>query len=139
MKTVILIDDDPDELELMQQAITDNYQPVDCLAYSDPEEALKAILSNTSTPPDVIFIDINMPKLTGDMCLQVIRKELALNSVVVAMHSTSMDSENQVFLMRRGADFAFQKPYKVEEYRQVVLQVLNFSKPRSSYTPGSFF
>ncbi|MEJ1237983.1 response regulator [Chryseolinea sp. T2] len=139
MKTVILIDDDPDELELMQQAINDYYGPVQCAAYSDPEEALKAILSNTDAPPDAVFIDINMPKLTGDMCLQVLRKELSLNNVVIAMISTYMDSENQVFLVRNGADFAFKKPYKIEEYRQVVLQVLHFDKSRNPDTPGSFF
>jgi len=139
LRTVILIDDDPDELELMEHAIADYYGPVNCLAYADPEEALKAILSDTSTFPDVVFIDINMPKLTGDMCLQVLRKELALDNMVIAMLSTSMDSENQVFLIRSGADFAFQKPYNAEAYRQVVLQVLNFDKPRSSEKPGSFF
>ena len=139
MKAVILIDDDPDELELMEQAIRDYYGPVNCSAYSDPEEALKAILSNTDTPPDVVFIDINMPKLTGDMCLQVLRKELSLNNVVIAMISTYMDSENQVFLVRNGADFAFKKPYKIEDYRQVILQVLHFDKSKSPGTPGSFF
>ena len=139
MKKVILIDDDPDELELMQSAISQFCEHAQCSTFLDPEEALKAILSNINTPPDVVFIDINMPKLTGDMCLQILRKELALDKVVIAMVSTSMQPDNERFLLSMGADFAFKKPYKIEEYRQSVLKVLNFEKDESSRIPGSFF
>ncbi|MGC3945492.1 MAG: response regulator [Chryseolinea sp.] len=136
---MILIDDDSDELELMQEAIEEFYGPVNCTGYRDPEEALKTILSDIQNPPDVIFIDINMPKLTGDMCLQVLRKELALDKVVIAMLSTHMETENIHFLMGKGADFAFRKPAEVQGYRQIVLKVMPYDKTMSSDNPGSFF
>ena len=139
MKKVILIDDDPDELELMRHAIDQYYGPTDCSTYLDPEEALKAVLSNISAPPDVVFIDINMPKLTGDMCLQILRNEASLDSVVIALVSTSMEPHNEEFFLRMGADFAYKKPYKLEEYRQSVLKVLTFDKTMSPRKPGSFF
>lgn len=139
MKNIFLIDDDSDDLELLRDAIAAFYGQTNCASFVDPDAALKSILSNIETPPDIVFIDINMPKLTGDMCLQILRKELALDQVVIVMISTSMDSENQVFLLRQGADFAFKKPYKIEEYRQVVLQVLHYDKSRSPDSPGSFF
>ena len=139
LKKVILIDDDADEIDLMREAIVQFYGPVECFCFNDPEEALKSILTGIANPPDVIFIDINMPKLTGDMCLQVLRKELRLETVVIAMMSTTMEPENTLFLIRKGADFAFKKPYETEGYRQVVSTVLSFDKSSCPDKPGSFF
>jgi CheY-like chemotaxis protein len=138
LKKVVLIDDDVDELALIREAIDLYYGPVECLTYIDPEEALKAILMSIETRPDVIFIDINMPKLTGDMCLEVLRNELRLDDVVIAILSTVMEPENILFFLRKGADFAFKKPYQAEGYRQVVLTVLSFGKTSCPDKPGSF-
>jgi CheY-like chemotaxis protein len=139
LKKVVLIDDDADELDLLREAIDRFYGPVECLSFEDPEAALKSIMEHIESPPDVIFIDINMPKLTGDMCLQVIRTELRLETVIIAIMSTTMEPENTLFLIRKGADFAFKKPYETEGYRQVVSKVLSFNKSTCPDKPGSFF
>lgn len=138
MKKIILIDDDTDELDLMRLAIDQYYGPVACFSFEDPEEALKVILADIQNPPDVIFLDINMPKLTGDMCLQVLRNELGLQGVVIAIMSTTMEPENTLFLIRKGADFALKKPYAVEGYRKVISTVLSFEKKTCPDKPDLF-
>ena len=61
-KTVLIIDDDQDDLDIMKQAIQSIDPDLFCLSFIYPEEALKIILGDEFVvTPDYIFIDINMP------------------------------------------------------------------------------
>ena len=60
--------------------------------------------------PDVVFIDINMPGLTGDKCLRAIGNSKLYDNVYIAMYSTLMPEGASDALKRLGSNITFEKP-----------------------------
>ena len=66
IKTVLLIDDDLDDLELMKEAISEIDKSIVTISFQNLEEALIAVTEHLLVRPDYIFIDVNMPLLSCD-------------------------------------------------------------------------
>jgi CheY-like chemotaxis protein len=123
--TAVLIDDDQEDLDLMREAIAVIDPTVACIPFLYPEEALKALLGAELDPhPDFIFIDINMPVLTGEKCLKLIRAEERFDQVIVTMYSTSMPANVAAALVRAGANHVFEKPVRLSAYRDQLSGIL---------------
>jgi CheY-like chemotaxis protein len=72
--TIVLIDDDADDIELMQQAIEEVDPQAVCIPFRHPVKAIKALVDRRfSFVPDHIFLDHNMPEMMGEDCLRVLR------------------------------------------------------------------
>jgi CheY-like chemotaxis protein len=124
-RTVIIIDDDQDDLEIMKQAIRNVDPDIFCLSFIYPEEALKIILSTEYVvAPDHIFIDINMPGLTGDKCLKVIRESRKHDHIPITLYSTSMPDTVAEALRSTGADHVFEKPVRLKTYKEILSGIL---------------
>lgn len=124
-RTIILIDDDPDDLDVIKQAIAAVDQALVCISFIYPEEALRVLLSEELVViPDAIFIDINMPGLTGDKCLKAIGNDRSFDQVFIAMYSTSMPDTVSEALRSVGANYTFEKPVRIAGYSQVISEIL---------------
>jgi CheY-like chemotaxis protein len=123
-KTAILIDDDLDDLGFLEEAIKLVDSSVRCISYVFCDDAIDKIVNNFSHVPHYIFIDMNMPRLTGDQCLRELRKDPKLKHVLIAVLSTSMPSTVAIALQEDGANFTFQKPNKFEDYIYILKPIL---------------
>lgn len=85
----LLIDDDKDEFEIFSIALRQVNRQATCLYAQDGGSALDRLRKEDSFFPDVIFIDMNMPKMNGMQCLTEIRSIERLHKVPVYMYSTS--------------------------------------------------
>ena len=115
--TIVLIDDDSDDIELMQEAIAGVDPEAICMPFTNPDEAIKSLVdTRLNFVPNHIFIDHNMPEMTGLECVKVLRsmKEFDLSSITVI--STSMDAMDSRMFSSVGADFTFQKPVSLSGY-----------------------
>lgn len=126
-KTVIIIDDDPDDIEIIREAINECDPTFVCIAFSNPSEAMRIVLDDLIILPDYIFIDINMPGINGPACLKEFRKWHTLDKVVITMISTSMPDNVAINLKQLGANFTFQKPTKYEDFHQILSKVFNIA------------
>lgn len=127
-RTIILIDDDPDDLDIIKQAISVVDPKLVCISFIYADEALRVLLSKELVVvPDVIFIDINMPGLTGDKCLKAIRQDRSFDNVFIAMYSTSMPDTVSEALKNLGANYTFEKPVRMASYSQIVSEILKQS------------
>src|SRR5579872_246117 len=86
--TLLIVDDDADDLQFFVDAIAEIDQDVQCITASNGINALK-LLEGIETRPDYIFLDLNMPKMDGKQCLKHIRNSLLLHSIPVIIYSTS--------------------------------------------------
>jgi CheY-like chemotaxis protein len=124
-KTVILIDDDQDDLDIMKETIQGIDSSLLCISFVYPDEALRVVSSELVFIPNFIFIDINMPIIPGDKLLREFRKNPALKNTSIVMFSTSMPAPVAQVLMERGANKTFQKPSKVADYKTILSSILS--------------
>lgn len=116
-----LVDDDPDDQEIFCMALEDTGKNVKCEFANDGVEAVKRLQDMTFTP-DLIFIDMNMPRMNGNECLQEIKKIIRMKSVPVYMYSTSADPDIVAETQRLGAAGFIVKPTSIGE----LTKTLNF-------------
>jgi DNA-binding response OmpR family regulator len=84
-----LVDDDYEEVELFEEALTQVNVAFDLTWYGSVGDA-QAALSNNSYQPDVIFLDLNIPQVSGKEYLKMLREEPATKDTPVVIYSTSI-------------------------------------------------
>lgn len=110
-RTVLLIDDDEDDLEMLEQAlkiIDGNHKIIEA---KDGVEGLKKLqeLKNKSTLPCLIVLDINMPRMDGKQTFVSIKADKMLSKIPVVIFSTSTSLLDRTFFERHHTAY-FVKP-----------------------------
>jgi CheY-like chemotaxis protein len=123
-KTAVLIDDDQDDLELLQDAIKEIDDSLVIKPYVFCDKAIREIERETDTPPHYFFIDLNMPKITGDECLRQLRTNPRFINSTITMLSTSMPDSVARSLKNLGADFTFEKPRSIYTLHSLLKNIL---------------
>jgi DNA-binding response OmpR family regulator len=121
--SVVFIDDDEDDLEMLEHSVVSTFENLECLRFSSPILAVK-YLSSPQVNPVCIFIDINMPIMRGDEVLQKIKLYDHLSEATIAILSTSITDHARDVLLRYGADYAIVKPSTFSELRDRVCDVI---------------
>lgn len=103
--TVLLVDDDQDDVDLFCEALKEVDKSIICLTAHNGVQALSILSADLFETPDYIFLDINMPLMNGIQCLEKIRKEDRLRDVNVTMYTTSKDQKEYHRCLELGADF----------------------------------
>jgi len=123
-KLITIIDDDVEDIHFLRSAIQLADPSVKCIAFTSPQEALEYI-SVDKIPPDVIFVDYNMPLFNGIECLQIFNTLRALNYTAYVAISSYMPPSLEHTFLNQGVSYAFEKPSSIEGYQEVVKQVFN--------------
>ena len=87
-RSILLIDDDTEDQEIFLDAMQEVDPRVRCVFANDAEEALRQLNEEIIVPPDILFIDLNMPKINGKQLLKEIKKAEHLKGIPVVMYST---------------------------------------------------
>jgi CheY-like chemotaxis protein len=129
-KTVVLIDDDEDDLEFLKETLESIDASLCCICFSSPVEALQAISNRLIVVPHFVFTDINMPRMKGDEVVQELRKRQEYNETVIAVASTSMPDDVSENLKNMGANYTFKKPNSASVLQRMVKTVLMHQRPK---------
>ena len=108
--TCLLIDNDPDDCDIFLMALQEVDPAFSCTITNNGIEALNKINSNPSFLPSFIFIDMNMPNMNGQQCLQQLKKIERLKNVPMYVYSTSADPRAIVEVKAMGANDFIMKP-----------------------------
>ncbi|RZJ36105.1 MAG: response regulator [Flavobacterium sp.] len=119
---ILLVDDDQDDREIFQSAV-DIVGSLKCSQAASAIEALRMLTSGEVTP-DVIFLDLNMPLMTGHEFLAKIKAIPHLRHLPVIIFSTSGNQQSVQLAKGLGAYDYITKPYKFEELVTVLKRVL---------------
>ena len=87
-KICFLIEDDPDDQNIFLMALTTFNSSIELVIVSDGVKALKKINEDESFLPDYIFLDLNMPYMSGKECLIKLRAIDRLSNVPIIIYST---------------------------------------------------
>jgi CheY-like chemotaxis protein len=122
-KTVVLIDDDQDDLEILKETISSIDPSLHCISFIYPAEAIRVISSELVVIPDYVFTDINMPGMTGDECVKELRSMKEFDNTVITVLSTTMQNDVADQLRKIGANYTFQKPAKISAYNDILSRI----------------
>jgi CheY-like chemotaxis protein len=114
-RTFFIVDDDIDDQDLFIEAVSEVDKSIECLSASDCEEALDLLKSRKIGKPDMIFLDLNMPRLNGKQCLAELKKEAHLADIPVIIYSTSAEKRDIEETSKLGAAHFLTKPNKFDE------------------------
>src|SRR5687768_12472820 len=87
---ILNVDDDEDDREFFSDAIKVVDPEFPCVLFENGVELL-SFLGKNRTPPDYIFIDINMPKMNGYECAQEIKRNYLSGETQIVMYSTAFN------------------------------------------------
>ena len=116
-KTVFYCDDDEDDLLMFRDILREIDQSIECITSSEVEQSIEK-LSNGSLHPDIIFLDINMPKISGIEMLAELKKVKALSKIPIIMYTTSTFVRELDQCIKLGADRILNKPFDPSDTMQ---------------------
>jgi CheY-like chemotaxis protein len=116
IKAILYVDDDKDDREIFEEIIRELHPEFKCMLADGASQALQMLAS--SIQPLCIFIDINMPKVSGIELLKIIRAKDELKSIPVYMLTTSKEHEKQTRDL--GATDYFQKPNTYHDFFELM-------------------
>ena len=119
--TILLIEDNPDDVALTMRAFRKNSigNPVDVV--SDGSEALLYLLGEHAKPtPALILLDINLPKLNGLEVLRAVRADQETKFLPVVVLTTSNEERDIVESYNLGANSFVRKPVVFGEFLEAV-------------------
>jgi CheY-like chemotaxis protein len=122
--TVILIDNDLDDLEFLKETIASIDSKINCMSFEYPIEAVRVISDELVLTPDYIFTDVNMPLMGGEEVVEQIRQNEKFNDTEIVVLSTSISPEVEGKFKELGVNFVFQKPVKFADYHRIVSHIL---------------
>src|SRR6266852_2302185 len=122
--TILAADDDPQLLRLMTRNL--QLEGYEVLGASDGQQALERI---ESTPPDLVLLDVMMPKMYGFTVCYRVREFSAVPIIIVTARGQDQDKVRGLDL---GADDYLTKPFSVDELLARVQAVLR----RTQFIPN---
>ena len=125
---VLLIDDDEDEHEVLSIALREIDPTIVCHWAKDGETGLHT-LQTESTLPHYVFLDINMPKLSGYEVLERITHNPKLKNVPVIIYSTSGEENTISKSMQLGAYSYLQKATSIKALKKELLSIFDGQHP----------
>ena len=109
-KFFLLADDDRDDAELFNEALA-TVNPLIKFHHVENGQAVFQFLSNSQiAKPDIIFLDLNMPAMSGWQCLAKLKNDPSLKNIPVIMYSTSSNPREKEIAMELGAIGFVTKP-----------------------------
>lgn len=120
---ICMAEDDPDDYHIFSDFLHQIDSTIK-LTWFQTCEGLLEFLRTSSDLPDLILLDLNMPKMDGHTCLVTIKKELTFFHIPVMILSTTNQPTTVNRALQAGAFKYYQKPYSLDEYRRIIKEML---------------
>ncbi|MFB8787406.1 MAG: response regulator [Potamolinea sp.] len=127
---VLLVEDDPGDIELMEIAFQRSQLLIPLKVVNDGEEAIAYLRKQgeyaNAVEPDLILLDLNLPRLNGQEVLQAIKSDEQLKHIPVVILTTSKAQEEVMKSYNLGASAYMTKPVDMEGFSTIVKSLDSF-------------
>ena len=115
-----MVEDNHADVVLMQEALAEYAVEYSLRVLSDGAETVSFLhsvnLKNRSACPDVVLLDLNLPKVDGHELLRLIREHPVCSEVPVIIVTSSDSAEDRQRAAQLGATDYFRKPSSLEDF-----------------------
>ncbi|MEZ2240817.1 response regulator transcription factor [Microcoleus sp.] len=126
VKKILIVDDEPNILILMEQALEklEDEDDVELITAKNGLEALELIQEEK---PDLVFLDVMMPKMSGLEVCNTVKNELKMDDVYIIMLTAKGQEYDKQSGMAVGANLYMTKPFRPKEVLQKAREVLGLT------------
>ena len=127
---ILLAEDDQDDRDFFDKALKEIPIPTHLTTVNDGEQLMEYLYKNSELLPDVLFLDLNMPRKSGFESLVEIKEDDKLKDLPVVMFSTSyprdINYEEDMInrLMKIGAQDFIRKSESLVQLKEFIYQVI---------------
>jgi CheY-like chemotaxis protein len=126
--TILIVDDDLDDHELMKRGIAECAVDVDIVSFYDGVQAMDYLLQKrnhkySTYRADLILLDLNMPLMDGFQTLTEISRYPQLKDIPVYVITTSQNVDHMKKALDSGARGFYQKGAKASDIIEIMRQV----------------
>lgn len=132
---LMLADDDVDDCNFFKEALEELPLQTLLITVNDGEELMNQLLEKISNPPDVLFLDLNMPRKSGFECLVEIKEHENFKELPVIIYSTSLDKEVVNQLYDKGVQLYIRKPAVFSQLKNAIHQAITFLSESKTQPP----
>ncbi len=130
MVEILLIEDNPGDIRLIKEVFKDAKLHNNLHVALDGEEAMKMLHQEGEffkvSRPDLILLDLNLPKKNGREVLREIKEHESLKSIPVVILTTSNAEEDLIETYKLDANCYITKQVDLDEFSKVVKSIQNF-------------
>ncbi|MBG6061131.1 CheY-like chemotaxis protein [Flavobacterium sp. CG_9.1] len=124
---ICLADDDEDDRLFFTDAFDELKINTRVSTFNDGVELMDYLNHSDSVLPNVLFLDLNMPKKNGVECLLEIKKNERLNDIAIAIYSTSSSEEHIEETFINGANIYIKKPSDFENLKKILSEIVTIN------------
>lgn len=121
---VLLVEDNPGDTELTRQSLAASKLSINLVALDDGEKALKYLKQTPpyqkAERPDLVLLDLNLPKLSGGEVLHAIKADKNLKSLPVVVLTSSEEETEVSKCYAEGANCYIVKPVDFKSFMNIV-------------------
>jgi CheY-like chemotaxis protein len=137
--SVLLVDDDPGDVLMIEEALESIDPPRSIFVVNDGEEAVAFLRREgqfTTVPrPDVVLLDLNMPRMDGRQVLAEIKSDEQLRSIPIVVLTTSQSPADILSSYSLHANAYVTKPMNLDDLTDVVHKI-DYFFARIAALPG---
>jgi two-component system, response regulator len=129
-KTILLVEDNPDDEDLALRALRRHKITNDIVVARDGQEALDYLFGtgshagrDTTIQPEIILLDIHLPKVNGIEVLKHIRSDQRTQSLPVVMLTSSSEEDDLSTAYNLHANSYIRKPLDFDQFSEAVRQL----------------
>jgi len=127
---VLLVDDNPADIDLTSEALARSKRRLHISSVNDGTEAILFLRREgkySEAPcPDLVVLDLNLPRKTGREVLSDVKGDAALSSIPVVIFSTSQAASDIVGSYKLGANCYLSKPGTLPDFLAAVQSLADF-------------
>ena len=124
---ICLADDDEDDRLFFTEAFDELKINTKVQTFNDGVALMDYLNNDDSILPNVLFLDLNMPRKNGVECLLEIKENERFNDIAIAIYSTSSSEEHIEETFINGANIYIKKPNDFEKLKKILSEIVTIN------------